>query len=159
MDGFPTYKQFYQKNQLFDASPEQLALAKQAYRKAYQKFYRDKGKKAKKDIRLELRLDPKLVGELEKEAKALNLSRPNYLKKLVIQARTMQFQLVDEKILRALIIQLRKIGTNINQQTKLAHRLQIDGLRVNRLKELSKMVELAVDAVNEALKNPPLKDD
>ena len=134
------------KGLLNQPNPKELETAKEAYYKKYRKNYDNQYKKQFK--RVELLLTPSEYRILKKGASEHQQKMRPFLKACVLAYMNKSFIQPNEEKLRKLRLELRRIGTNINQLVRFVNRTAyIDNEQINSLSNYLKEIDQKVCVV------------
>ncbi len=129
---------------------EELANAKREHRRLYQKDYQAKRRKARPRIGVSLSAPERQ--QLSKDARRHGMKLPHFIRMAALAYTGKKYILPDDTTARALEIELRRIGNNINQvarrcnEKKTAEALDIE--------EANNLLIGLEDAVSAAFRNP-----
>jgi hypothetical protein len=133
-----------------EVTPEELARAKQEYRKVYQRAYQKSYRDA--NIRKDIYFTPTEYKQLSKVAKKYHLSVPGLCKQLTFAYLKTEFVLPADNHVRGLELYLRGATNNINQLVRYIH--QRKELSYSDIENLRGRVNAMETKVSQSLRSP-----
>ncbi len=153
MKDFPTLKEFLIEYGVTESTPkEKIAELKQAYKKSYQHFYQKI--RTSREKRIDVRLSLEEYRQFKRYAKAHRRTHlAPFIKEAVRAYAEKTYLAKNPTLITELIVQIRRIGNNINQVVQAMH-VTRDYQNHKYYTELLDQIEDLKHEVEEVLRTP-----